>query len=83
MFSMRGAKRGARLVLPIAVSVFAYGSVFGVLARQTGMSLLEAASMSGLVFAGSAQFIVLDLWHTRYRRQPSSLRRWSSICAIC
>jgi 4-azaleucine resistance transporter AzlC len=35
--------------------------VFGVLARQTGMSLMEAIAMSGLVNSG-AQLVVLDLW---------------------
>ena len=63
VFSIRGAWRGARLMLPVAVSVFAYGSVYGVLARQAGISLAEAALLSGLVFAGSAQLGVLDLWH--------------------
>ena len=53
---------GARRSVPMALSVFAYGAVFGVLARQAGLSLGEASLMSGLVCAGSSQFIVLDLW---------------------
>ncbi len=63
-FTFRGALVGARQSIPLALSVFAYGTVFGVLARQTGMSLAEAATMSGMVYAGSAQLIVLDLWTT-------------------
>lgn len=61
-FTLRSALRGARLMLPVAVSVFAYGSVYGVLARQTGVRLAEALALSGLVYAGSAQLVVLDLW---------------------
>ncbi|UYO00418.1 MAG: AzlC family ABC transporter permease [Devosia sp.] len=53
---------GARACLPVAVSVAAYGLVWGVLARGAGLSLIEVAMMSGLVFAGSAQFVALDLW---------------------
>lgn len=53
---------GARACLPVAISVAAYGLVWGVLARGTGLSLLEVLMMSGLVFAGAAQFVALDLW---------------------
>lgn len=60
---------GARACLPVAVSVAAYGLVWGVLARGAGLSLFEAAAMSGLVFAGAAQFVALDLWTTT----PSTL----------
>src|SRR5690606_11922846 len=60
---------GARACVPVAISVAAYGLVWGVLARGAGLSLLEVFLMSGLVFAGSAQFVALDLWTT----VPSSL----------
>lgn len=53
---------GARACVPVAISVAAYGMVWGVLARGTGLSLLEVMMMSGLVFAGAAQFVALDLW---------------------
>ncbi|ODT68634.1 MAG: hypothetical protein ABS75_19810 [Pelagibacterium sp. SCN 63-23] len=53
---------GARACLPVAISVAAYGLVWGVLARGAGLSPLEVLLMSGLVFAGSAQFVALDLW---------------------
>ncbi len=61
-FSLAGTLRGARRVLPVALSVCAYGLTFGVLARQAGLSVLEVFLMSGLVYAGSAQLIVLSLW---------------------
>ena len=53
---------GARACIPVVISVAAYGVVWGVLARGAGLSLLEVILMSGLVFAGSAQFVALDLW---------------------
>lgn len=53
---------GARACLPVAISIAAYGLVWGVLARGAGLSVLEVVMMSLLVFAGSAQFVALDLW---------------------
>ncbi|MDB5075287.1 MAG: hypothetical protein JWO42_1466, partial [Chloroflexi bacterium] len=53
---------GARQALPLALSIFAYGLVFGVLAGQAGLSAPESLLMSMLVFAGSAQFVALGLW---------------------
>lgn len=53
---------GARACIPVIISVAAYGLVWGVLARGAGLSLLEVVLMSGLVFAGAAQFVALDLW---------------------
>ncbi|WP_417307659.1 AzlC family ABC transporter permease [Devosia sp.] len=53
---------GMRLFVPIAISVAAYGVVWGVLAGQAGMTALEVLLMSALVFAGASQFVVLDMW---------------------
>jgi branched chain amino acid efflux pump len=61
-FTLRGALRGARQTLPLAVSAFVVGTAFGVLARQAGLSLLESTLMSTLVFAGASQFVALGLW---------------------
>ena len=55
---------GMRAVLPLCLSIAAYGVVWGVLARQAGLTVAEAALMSGLVFAGASQFVALDLWST-------------------
>jgi 4-azaleucine resistance transporter AzlC len=63
-FSLAGARRGVRRTIPIGVTVVVYGTVFGALAAQAGLSPLESVLMSGLVFAGGAQFIVLELWDT-------------------
>jgi 4-azaleucine resistance transporter AzlC len=51
-----------RQSLPLVVSDFAIGLVFGVLARQAGLSLMRALLMSGLVFGGGSLFVTLSLW---------------------
>jgi 4-azaleucine resistance transporter AzlC len=61
-FTRGGALRGARRALPLVVSVFAVGVVYGVLARQAGLNLAEAMLMSAFVFAGASQFVALSLW---------------------
>lgn len=48
--------------LPIGFSVFAYGSVLGVLCTQKGIALYELALMNIFIFAGSAQFVIVDMW---------------------
>lgn len=53
---------GVTLFIPVAISIASYGVVWGVLAGQKGMSVLEVLLMSGLVFAGSSQFVALDSW---------------------
>jgi 4-azaleucine resistance transporter AzlC len=61
-FTAAGAFAGARQASPLMASVFVYGIVFGVLARQAGMTLIETLLMSGLVSAGASQFIAVGLW---------------------
>jgi len=63
-FTLRGALQGAKRCLPIEVSGFAIGLVFGVLAGQAGLSVAESFLMSALVYSGAAQFVVLGLWGT-------------------
>lgn len=53
---------GMRMFVPVAISIAAYGLVWGVLAGQAGLSVLEVLLMSGLVFAGASQFVVLESW---------------------
>ena len=55
-------KKGVVANLPIAASVGVYGSVLGVLAAQKSISWLELLVMNLLVFAGSAQFVMVDMW---------------------
>ena len=80
---------GVRDCLPAAISVVAYALVFGVLARQKGLTPLEVLTMSGLVFSGSAQFVALDLWTRPLPLWPLVLStliislRYLLICASC
>jgi 4-azaleucine resistance transporter AzlC len=64
LFEPHGLRAGARRCAPIALSVFAYGLVFGALAAQSGLSLSETGLMSAIVFSGSVQFVALGLWAT-------------------
>lgn len=62
IFSRAGFSAGIRKSIVIALGVFSYGLVFGVLAQQAGLSILETALMCSLVFAGSSQFAALGIW---------------------
>jgi len=64
VFTRGGLLVGARRSLPVAVGIFTYGLVFGVLARQTGLSPAESVLMSGVVYAGASQFTALGLWQS-------------------
>jgi 4-azaleucine resistance transporter AzlC len=57
-----GMKRGARAALAITLGLTPFGLVVGVVADARGLSLLETLLMSGLVFAGTAQLVALELW---------------------
>jgi 4-azaleucine resistance transporter AzlC len=48
--------------LVVAASVGAYGSVLGLLAAKKGLAWSELLIMNLSVFAGSAQFVVVDMW---------------------
>lgn len=53
---------GVRTILPLVVAALPIGFVFGTVATGNGLSPLEAALMSALVFAGGSQFVAMDLW---------------------
>jgi predicted branched-subunit amino acid permease len=61
-FTKAGALAGAKGVLPPALSSIAFGLAFGALAHDRGISLIETALMSALVFAGSAQYPAVLAW---------------------
>jgi 4-azaleucine resistance transporter AzlC len=52
---------GIRAELPIILGVLPFGLIYGVLAISAGLSPLLAAATSVIVFAGSAQFIGVQL----------------------
>src|SRR4051812_29562335 len=53
---------GAKKTLPIALSTSLFGLSVGVQAQTSGLSLAELTLMSCLVFGGSSQAVVLELW---------------------
>jgi predicted branched-subunit amino acid permease len=87
-----GVGRGVRLGLPLAGSGFIYGLAFATLALQIGLSPVEALLMSALVFSGTAQIAIVQIWATlpgplaaalivmianvRYVLMSASLRPW-------
>lgn len=52
---------GIRAELPIALGVTPFGMIYGLLALEAGLPPLLAQAMSAVVFAGSAQFIGVQL----------------------
>lgn len=54
--------RGAVANIPLAVSAVTYAGVLGVLSAQKGVSWAEMSAMNVLMFAGSAQFVMVDMW---------------------
>jgi 4-azaleucine resistance transporter AzlC len=53
---------GAVALLPVAVAVIPFGLILGANAAAKGLSVAEIVLMGALVFAGSAQFLAIDLW---------------------
>jgi 4-azaleucine resistance transporter AzlC len=61
---MTDFRRGFVATLPLAPGIVAFGLLYGVMARQVGLSPWEAGAMSLIVHAGSAQFTALGMWQT-------------------
>ena len=59
--SSRQFADGARDSLPMLVGAAPFGVIFGTLAIAAGLPPWAAQAMSLLVFAGSAQFIAVNL----------------------
>lgn len=55
-------KAGFIANLVVAASVAAYGSVLGVIAAKKGLTWGQLLFMNLSVFAGSAQFVIVDMW---------------------
>jgi 4-azaleucine resistance transporter AzlC len=53
---------GARDELPILLGVIPFGMIYGVLAVAAGLPASTAQAMSVVIFAGSAQFMVVQLF---------------------
>lgn len=55
---------GVKEAIPISISTFVFGAIFGVVAIQTGLTVLESSLMSFISFAGSTQLSILQLLGT-------------------
>lgn len=62
--SLADFRDGAVTILPAMAAATPFAFLLGALATDKGLSTLETGLMSALVFAGSAQFIVLDTWQS-------------------
>ena len=54
---------GVRVEIPLLISGFPEGMIYGALALNAGLSTAAAQMMSSIVYAGSAQFITAQLMH--------------------
>ncbi len=64
LFSLDGFRRGAREGVPLAVSIFAYGVGFGLVAAQAGFDVGRAVATSAAIYSGSAQLAAVNLLQT-------------------
>lgn len=53
---------GAVHALPILAGAVPFGLLLGSLAAKAGLTPLDMGLMSGIVFAGSSQFVAVELW---------------------
>jgi 4-azaleucine resistance transporter AzlC len=52
---------GVKDELPILVGVVPFGMIYGILALSAGLNPLDAQAMSAVIFAGSSQFMTVQL----------------------
>ena len=55
-------RAGLVIILPATLAVIPFALIFGAAAAQKGLTPLDVGAMSALVFAGSAQFVAVDMW---------------------
>ena len=55
---MRGARKG----IPVLFGLLPFALVAGITSQGAGLSLLEATTMSAVVYAGASQIVALALW---------------------
>jgi 4-azaleucine resistance transporter AzlC len=53
--------KGFIIALPLGVSVFIYGIVFGVLSQKAGLSFFATLGMSCFIFAGASQMTAIQM----------------------
>jgi 4-azaleucine resistance transporter AzlC len=58
----RQFRQGAMAISPICAAAVPIGLVWGALAVERGLSIVEIGLMSAAVFAGASQFVAIGLW---------------------
>lgn len=58
----QGVRDGLSVAPALALTSSIYGIIFGVLAAQAGLTLVESGIMSATVFAGAAQLVAIETW---------------------
>lgn len=61
-FTALGVAQGARATLPLLIGMAPFGLVVGLLSAGKGLYFIETMLMSGIVFAGAAQLLSLEIW---------------------
>ena len=61
-WTLEGFRLGAWTILPLMPGLAAFAMAFGTVAARKGFSLADALAMSGTVYAGVAQLVVLESW---------------------
>lgn len=56
-----GFRRGAIASMPVMLAVAPFGMIFGVLATEAGLDLVETMAMTTIVIAGASQLAALQL----------------------
>lgn len=61
-WSWSGVLEGAWRCAPLLPGTAMFSVVFGTIAAQKGLTLLDTILMNGIVFAGAAQLVGLEIW---------------------
>ena len=62
MSKLKHFKRGVIEELPLQVGVFPFGIIYGMMATEHGLSLMQAFFMSSIIFAGASQIAFAKLY---------------------
>ena len=66
-WSLPGLAEGAWRAAPLLPGTIIFGTAFGTIAAQKGLTLGDAVLMNALVCAGAAQLVGLEVWTDRSR----------------
>ena len=79
-FSSAGLAHGARAGIPLFPGFVVFAMAFGTAAAQKGLSLGETLGLSGIVYAGAAQLVGLEIWQKAW--SPGTLLTIVTVTAV-